>query len=82
MKHSIFLVAALATALWVPHASPDGKTWGIVRIALGRSQMVFAMSGNENAELFDAGACVFDIQRVVASFNTVPSEKKEVSCST
>ncbi|OGG55585.1 MAG: hypothetical protein A3F84_20640 [Candidatus Handelsmanbacteria bacterium RIFCSPLOWO2_12_FULL_64_10] len=54
------LVAALAYAVWAPHAAPGGKTWATVLAALGRRQPVFAFDSEENNELLDAGAHRFD----------------------
>lgn len=54
------LVAALADALWVPHAAPGGKTWETVRVSLERQQPVFTFAGDENAELLEAGSLSFD----------------------
>lgn len=53
------LVAALGEALWVPHASPGGRTWAAVRAALDRGQRVFTFEDGENEELMQAGARPF-----------------------
>lgn len=53
------LVAALADALWAPHAVPDGKTWATVRATLARRQPVFAFEDEANGALFELGAQPF-----------------------
>lgn len=53
------LVAALADALWAPHAVPDGKAWATVRAALARRQPVFAFEDEANGALFELGAQPF-----------------------
>ena len=53
------LVAALADAVWVPHAAPGGKTWATVRAALARHQPVFTFANEDNAGLLEAGARPF-----------------------
>lgn len=51
------LVAALADAVWVPHAAPGGKTWTTIRAALERQQPVYTFDDPSNHELAMAGAC-------------------------
>ena len=53
------LVAALAEAVWVPHAAPGGKTWATVRSVLRRQQPVFAFATEDNDDLLEAGARPF-----------------------
>lgn len=53
------LIAALADALWVPHAVPDGRAWATVRAALARGQPVFAFEDEANGALFELGAQPF-----------------------
>lgn len=53
------LVAAIADAVWVPHAAPGGKTWATVRAALERQQPVFAFANEENGGLLEAGVRPF-----------------------
>ncbi len=55
------LVAALADAVWVPHAAPGGKTWEAVHSALERRQPVFTFDVNDNAALLDSGARPFEL---------------------
>jgi predicted Rossmann fold nucleotide-binding protein DprA/Smf involved in DNA uptake len=55
------LVAALADALLVPYASPNGKTWTAVHAALKRKQPVFTFDGKDNADLLKAGAQPFEL---------------------
>lgn len=55
------LVAALADAMWVPHAAPGGKTWETVHRALARHQPVFTFNVNDNAALLDSGARPFEL---------------------
>lgn len=50
------LVAALADALLVLYAAPDGKTWTTVHAALNRNQPVFTFDIEDNAALLEAGA--------------------------
>lgn len=53
------LVAALADALLVPYAAPNGKTWTTVHTALKRKQPVFTFDVEDNAALLEAGAQPF-----------------------
>ena len=53
------LVAALADAVWVPHAAPGGKTWATVGAALARHQPVFTFANEENTHLLEAGVRPF-----------------------
>jgi len=50
------LVAALADALLVPYAAPDGKTWTTVDAALKRKQPVYTFNVEDNKSLIAAGA--------------------------
>ena len=50
------LVAALADAVWVPHAAPGGKTWATVHAALERQQPVFAFDDDANETIREIGA--------------------------
>jgi predicted Rossmann fold nucleotide-binding protein DprA/Smf involved in DNA uptake len=50
------LVVALADAVFAPYAAPDGKTLAIVRKALERSQRVFVLDDEANADLLAYGA--------------------------
>ncbi len=50
------IVAALAEAVFVPHASKNGKTWLIARKALGYGQKVFTFADEANADLVACGA--------------------------
>lgn len=54
------LVAALADALLVPYAAPNGKTWTTVHAALKRKQPVFTFDVDDNAALLEAGAQPFE----------------------
>lgn len=54
------LVAALADALLVPYAAPNGKTWTTVNAALKRNQPVFTFDVEDNAALLEAGAQPFE----------------------
>ncbi|MBI2266165.1 MAG: DNA-processing protein DprA [Armatimonadetes bacterium] len=53
------LVAALADAVWVPHAAPGGKTWATVHTALERRQQVFAFDDEANKSIREIGARPF-----------------------
>lgn len=50
------LVAALADALWVPHAAPGGKTWATVHAAIDRGQALFTFDDESNKTILDGGA--------------------------
>jgi predicted Rossmann fold nucleotide-binding protein DprA/Smf involved in DNA uptake len=50
------LVAALADAVWVPHAAPRGKTWTTIRAAFERHQPVFTFEDDANKPLLEMGA--------------------------
>lgn len=50
------MVAALADAILVPHASKDGKTWTTVRRAFENGQKVFTFEDEANADLIRSGA--------------------------
>jgi predicted Rossmann fold nucleotide-binding protein DprA/Smf involved in DNA uptake len=54
--HRNDLVVALADAVFVPYAAPEGKTLATVRKALERSQKVFALDDEANADLLALGA--------------------------
>ncbi|HAR49055.1 MAG TPA: hypothetical protein DCR81_02915 [Smithella sp.] len=54
------LVAALADALLVPYAAPDGKTWTTVHAALNRNQPVYTFEVEDNTSLLAAGAKPID----------------------
>ena len=60
------LVAALADAVWVPHAIPGGKTWAIVRTALARRQPAFTFANEDNVGLVEAGVRPFAELNVAA----------------
>jgi predicted Rossmann fold nucleotide-binding protein DprA/Smf involved in DNA uptake len=49
-------VAALSDSIWVPHASPAGKTWATVHEVVGRGQMVYTFDVEENLRLSSFGA--------------------------
>jgi len=50
------MVAALTKAILVPHASKNGKTWTMVRRALGYGQKVFTFEDEANTDLIASGA--------------------------
>jgi predicted Rossmann fold nucleotide-binding protein DprA/Smf involved in DNA uptake len=50
------LVAALSQIVFVPHASPNGKTWTVVKRAFDRGQKIVSFDDPANAALFSAGA--------------------------
>lgn len=50
------MVATLADAILVPHASKDGKTWTTARRALEHGQRVFTLKDEANADLIRSGA--------------------------
>lgn len=50
------MVAALAEAILVPHASNNGKTWTTVRRAFKNGQKVFTFEDEANADLIGSGA--------------------------
>lgn len=52
------MVAALAEAILVPHASKNGKTWTTVGRALGYGQKVFTFEDEANTDLIASGARV------------------------
>ncbi|MDD3207802.1 MAG: DNA-processing protein DprA [Bacilli bacterium] len=58
------LVAALADALLVPYAVPNGKTWTTVHAALARKQPVFTFDVEDNAALLEAGTQPFELLSV------------------
>lgn len=60
------VVAALSEIVLVPHATPSGKTWATVHVALGRRQPVFTFVGDASGGLMDVGARPFDELDVVA----------------
>jgi len=62
------LVAAMANALFVPHAAPDGKTWSTVKAALKRNQPVFTFDVEDNAALLEAGARPSEIMLAQLAF--------------
>ncbi|MFH0726630.1 MAG: hypothetical protein V2B19_09830 [Pseudomonadota bacterium] len=50
------MVAALAGALFVPHASKNGKTTVTVNRALGYGQKVFTFDDEANTDIIASGA--------------------------
>jgi len=62
------LVAGLASALWVPHATPGGKTWPTIRSALERQQPVFTFATKDNGNLLEEGVRPF-VELDVTSFS-------------
>ena len=54
-------VAALADALFVPHAVPGGQAELTARQAIARGQVVMTFDDQENAHLIDSGARPFRI---------------------
>jgi predicted Rossmann fold nucleotide-binding protein DprA/Smf involved in DNA uptake len=63
------LVAALADIVWVPHATPGGKTWATIRRVLARGQTVFSFTDDENFELIHSGAEPFAAHEIADAFN-------------
>ena len=53
------MVAALAEAILVPHASKNGNTWTTVRKALGYGQKVLTFEDKNNADLIALGVRVY-----------------------
>jgi len=49
------MVAAFCHTLFVPHASPNGKTWAIVRQALDCGRKVVTFEDEANADLIASG---------------------------
>ncbi len=49
-------VAALANVLFIPHASPGGKTENLARRIIERRQSLFTLCDPANANLIDMGA--------------------------
>ncbi len=68
-------VAAMADAIFVPHATPGGKTWEIVEAACNRNQRVYSLEDQQNVKLIDSGCepLVFPFWR------SVPRSSKEQS---
>lgn len=54
------LVAALADALFVPYAAPNGKTWTTIHAALKRKQPVYTFDVEDNKSLLAVGAKPID----------------------
>jgi predicted Rossmann fold nucleotide-binding protein DprA/Smf involved in DNA uptake len=50
------LVAALSQVVLVPHASPNGKTWEVVKRAIDRGQKIASFDDPANAHLMALGA--------------------------
>jgi len=59
------LVAALADALFVPYAAPNGKTWTTVHAAFKINQPVYTFDMEDNAALIGCGAIPFEIKLVI-----------------
>ena len=64
------LVAALADALWVPHAAPGGKVWMAIRRALARGQAVFTFESEENSDLMNSGAKPVEPREIISAFES------------
>jgi predicted Rossmann fold nucleotide-binding protein DprA/Smf involved in DNA uptake len=65
------LVAALSNTIFVPHASPGGKTRDAVQKALAGGQEVFTVEDEANAELIASGAKAFNKDQI---FELKPKE--------
>ena len=50
------MVAVLANAILVPHASKNGKTWATVRRAIGNGQKILTFEDESNTDLIASGA--------------------------
>ena len=50
------MVAALAEAILVPHASKNGRTWTTIRRALEKSQKILTFEDDANVDLIASGA--------------------------
>ena len=64
------LVAALAEAVWVPHATPSSKTWVTIRHALARGQSVLTFMDDENSELIHSGAIPLAVDAMVRAVSS------------
>jgi len=58
------LVAAMAAAVLIPHASEGGKTEAIARSVADRGQPLFTFPGDENSNLTRIGASAYDLAGV------------------
>jgi predicted Rossmann fold nucleotide-binding protein DprA/Smf involved in DNA uptake len=56
------IVAALATSVLTPHASPGGSAESIARQAVERDQQLFAIDDPENENVFQMGAKSYNIE--------------------
>ena len=66
------LVAAMAGALLVPHAAPEGKTWATVHDALGRRQAVFTFEDDSNPALVGMGARAVSVTQMIGHVQANP----------
>jgi hypothetical protein len=57
-------VAARATAVLIPHASPGGKAEVIARNVLERTKPLFTFDDEENKDLLQLGARAFDMDAI------------------
>ncbi len=63
------IVAALAEAVLVPHASKNGKIWSVARRALGCGKRIFTFADEANADLLACGADVCREERICDLLN-------------
>ncbi|MBU2622154.1 MAG: DNA-processing protein DprA [Proteobacteria bacterium] len=65
------MVAVLAEAILVPHASKNGKTWATVCRALESGQKVFTFEDEANADLIASGASACRVSHLGELVNEV-----------
>lgn len=58
------LVAALASAVLIPHAAPGGKAEATARNILACGQALFTFADENNAHLIQAGAKCYDLNHI------------------
>lgn len=63
------LVASLARVIFVPHASPGGKTEALARQVLARALALFTLDDPENANLLHLGAQPYSLDAVRESLS-------------
>jgi predicted Rossmann fold nucleotide-binding protein DprA/Smf involved in DNA uptake len=77
-------IAALATAILIPHASPGGNAETIAQQAIARKQPVFTINDSENEQLISMGGRPYQVSSVqnrIGQFQTYgrsgrPNSKK------
>lgn len=62
-------IAALSTAILIPHASPGGNAETIAHQAIARKQPVFTINDSENKDFIQLGALPYQLDEIIQLIN-------------